>query len=88
MRSTLYTISKLCCIPGLSEDQAIKFACQMGFGPHCVEPAADIFVKLYNMFIQKDCTLVEINPMTEISTGDGKCHITGKLRFIKATKKR
>lgn len=56
---------------GLSEDQAIKFACQMGFGPHCVEPAADIFMKLYNLFIQKDCTLVEINPMTEISTGEG-----------------
>ena len=52
-------------------DQAIRFACQMGFGPHCVEPAADIFVKLYNLFIEKDCTLVEINPLTEISTGEG-----------------
>ncbi|XP_065056029.1 succinate--CoA ligase [ADP-forming] subunit beta, mitochondrial-like [Rhopilema esculentum] len=58
---------------GLSMDQAIRFACQMGFGPHCVEPAADIFVKLYNLFIEKDCTLIEINPLTEISSGEVVC---------------
>jgi len=58
---------------GLNEDQAIKFACQMGFGPHCVESAANIFTKLYNLFIEKDCTLVEINPLTEISSGEVVC---------------
>ena len=58
-------------LTGLGKDQAIKFACQMGFGPNCVEPAADIFVKLYNLFIEKDCTLVEINPLTEVSSGEG-----------------
>ncbi len=64
-------VKQISSFAGLSMDQAIKFACQMGFGPHCVEPSADFFVKLYNFFIEKDCTLLEINPLTEISTGEG-----------------
>eukprot|EP00794_Sanderia_malayensis_P010987 gene10987-12150_t len=65
---------------GLSMDQAIKFACKMGFGPHCVEPSAEIFVKLFKFFIEKDCTLLEINPLTEISTGEVVC-MDAKLNF-------
>ena len=57
---------------GLNSDQATKFACMMGFAPHCVEPAADFFMKMYNLFIDKDITMLEINPLTEISTGEGK----------------
>ena len=68
---------------GLNEDQAIKFACQMGFGPHCVESAANIFTKLYNLFIEKDCTLVEINPLTEISSGEGMTYFTTNHTVVK-----
>ena len=67
---------------GLNSDQATKFACMMGFAPHCVEPAADFFMKMYNLFIDKDITMLEINPLTEISTGEGKVgfrHSFGKL---------
>jgi len=28
-------------------------------------------LKLYKLFIEKDATLVEINPMAEVSNGDG-----------------
>jgi succinyl-CoA synthetase beta subunit len=34
--------------------------------------AADNMIKLYNLFIEKDGTLLEINPMTEDATGEGE----------------
>jgi len=33
--------------------------------------AASIFVKLYDMFMSKDCTLLEINPIAEDAQGTG-----------------
>lgn len=44
----------------------------IGFSPKCQEGAADVFEKLYKLFIEKDATLVEINPLAETSTGKGK----------------
>jgi len=38
----------------------------------CFFQATDIITKLYNMFIQYDCTQVEINPMAEAANGKGK----------------
>lgn len=43
----------------------------MGFSPKVQEQAADTFLKLYKIFMEKDATMVEINPMSEVSTGDG-----------------
>ena len=37
-------------------------------------------MKLYNLFIQKDATLVEINPLAEVKNDDGS--ISGKLHFL------
>jgi succinyl-CoA synthetase beta subunit len=34
--------------------------------------AAQVIEKLYEVFIQKDATLIEINPMAEDSNGTGK----------------
>ena len=33
--------------------------------------AAEYFIKMYNLFLEKDATLMEINPMSEDSTGHG-----------------
>lgn len=38
----------------------------------CFFQATDIITKLYNMFMQYDCTQVEINPMAEAANGKGK----------------
>lgn len=35
------------------------------------EEAADMFIKLYNLFIKYDATMIEINPLAEDS--NGKC---------------
>lgn len=50
----------------------------MGFPPNIVDSAAENMVKLYNLFLKYDATMVEINPMVEDSDGTGKVS-----RFIK-----
>ena len=64
---------KCYCIAGLSFEQAVEFAKKMEFSPACVEQAADYFTKLYNIFIERDATLIEINPMSEDLMGRGMC---------------
>lgn len=44
----------------------------MGFPPNVVDSAAENMVKLYNLFLKYDATMVEINPMVEDSDGAGK----------------
>jgi len=58
---------------GLDRATAISFAERVGFTPGSVEAAADIFLKLYKLFMEKDCTLVEINPFTELNNGEVCC---------------
>ena len=43
----------------------------MGFGPATVDQAADVMMRLYDLFVTKDSTLIEINPMTEDLLGRG-----------------
>lgn len=43
----------------------------MGFPPSLVTEAAENMVKLYNLFIKYDASMVEINPMVEDSSGMG-----------------
>lgn len=57
---------------GLTIENARKLAKDLGFGPKTVDSAADMMVRLYKVFIDKDATMVEINPMAESSTGEGK----------------
>ena len=56
---------------GLSLEQATNFARTMGFSESCVPSAADTMMKLYQIFIEKDALLIEINPMAEDSLGRG-----------------
>jgi succinyl-CoA synthetase beta subunit len=44
----------------------------MGFPPNLVDSAAENMIKLYNLFLKYDATMVEINPMVEDSDGAGK----------------
>lgn len=43
----------------------------MGFPPSLVTEAAENMMKLYNLFIKYDASMVEINPMVEDSSGMG-----------------
>lgn len=43
----------------------------MGFPAALVNEAAQNMVKLYNLFIEYDASMVEINPMVEDSSGLG-----------------
>lgn len=43
----------------------------MGFPAALVDAAAHNMIKLYNLFIQRDASMLEINPMVEDSSGIG-----------------
>jgi succinyl-CoA synthetase beta subunit len=49
---------------GPSKEQAVSFAARVGFPKEQQEEAADTFIKLYNIFINNDATLLEINPLS------------------------
>jgi succinyl-CoA synthetase beta subunit len=49
---------------GLSLSEAQAFATKLGFEENAKE-AADLFVKLYGLFIKTDATMIEINPLAE-----------------------
>ncbi|XP_053116369.1 succinate--CoA ligase [ADP-forming] subunit beta, mitochondrial-like [Hemicordylus capensis] len=67
-------------VEGIRKEQALRVAQKMGFPPPLVDEAADNIVKLYNLFIKYDATMVEINPMAEDSTGRVMC-IDAKINF-------
>lgn len=50
---------------GLSMAEAVDVATRVGFPKESIDEAADFFCKLYKVFCEKDCTTVEINPMSE-----------------------
>jgi succinyl-CoA synthetase beta subunit len=56
---------------GLTKEAATEIAEKMGFNPKAIPQAADAFMKLYKIFNEKDATMIEINPMAEVSTGEG-----------------
>jgi len=59
---------------GLDRDTAVKFAERLGFPDSNKDQAADLFLKLYDVFLSNDCTLLEINPFTELNDGGGLLH--------------
>jgi len=54
-------------IDGLSREDALDLAHRMEFSPQCVEEAADTICKLYQIFVERDATQIEINPVAESS---------------------
>lgn len=65
---------------GIQQEQAEAMAKRMGFPDKCISQAADCFMKLYRLFIDKDCTMVEINPLTEDNHGNVLC-MDAKINF-------
>lgn len=57
---------------GPTEKQTLELAKKIGFTPKCVADAAATMRKLYKLFIEKDATMVEINPMAESALGEGE----------------
>lgn len=58
---------------GLDKEAAIDVAEKIGFIGDGIEKAADTFLKLYKIFMEKDATMVEINPLAEVQNGDVMC---------------
>lgn len=68
-------------VKGLTQDKALEVAKKLGFSSAELEQqAADTFIKLYNLFKDKDATQVEINPMAESKDGAVLC-MDAKLGF-------
>jgi len=65
---------------GLDLETAINFAERIGFPDSNKEATAHLFMKLYNVFLENDCTLLEINPFTELNDGGVLC-MDAKLSF-------
>ncbi|ORY90864.1 putative succinate-CoA ligase [Leucosporidium creatinivorum] len=65
---------------GLSKELAVETAKKLGFEAQNEEKAADIFIKLYKLFKEKDATQIEINPLAEVEGGDVLC-MDAKLGF-------
>ncbi|XP_078403413.1 succinate--CoA ligase [ADP-forming] subunit beta, mitochondrial-like isoform X2 [Cetorhinus maximus] len=55
---------------GIKREQAVKVAQQMDFPVALINDAADVIVRLYELFMKYDATLIEINPMVEDSSGE------------------
>lgn len=58
---------------GLTEEQALGLADKLGFAGKGAQDAADIMQKLYKLFRERDCILLEINPFTETTDGTVLC---------------
>jgi len=58
---------------GLTQEQADTLADKLGFVGDAKRQAADIMLKLYKLFREKDCILLEINPLSETTDGQVVC---------------
>ncbi|XP_048056737.1 succinate--CoA ligase [ADP-forming] subunit beta, mitochondrial [Megalobrama amblycephala] len=65
---------------GIQMDQAIKVAKKMGFPAALINEAAENMLKLYDVFIKYDASMVEINPMVEDASGIVMC-MDAKINF-------
>merc|ERR1719502_1499299 len=54
---------------GISEDQAKRMASQMGYAGAQQKDAATLIANLYKVFIECDCTMLEINPLATLKDG-------------------
>ena len=71
---------------GLSEAEAKDAAAKLGFPAERQDEVAKVLVNLYQLFLSKDATMVEINPFAEDSTGECKRDKNGEANspFVSA----
>ena len=65
---------------GVTNDIATNIAEQLGFSEQCIPQAVDTIKKLYKIFIDKDATQIEINPLSETNDHQVLC-MDAKLAF-------
>lgn len=51
----------------VTDEMATNIATELGFSEQCIEDAKDTIQKLYKVFMEKDATQIEINPLSETS---------------------
>ncbi|KAK1141410.1 succinate--CoA ligase beta chain [Aspergillus melleus] len=52
---------------GVTDEIALKIATELGFSEQCIPEAKETIQKLYKVFMDKDATQIEINPLSETS---------------------
>lgn len=67
-------------VEGLSKEGALDVAARLGINPAKREDMASTLLNLYDLFLTKDASLVEINPYAEDNKGDFVCP-DSKLKF-------
>ena len=67
---------------GLTHEQAMNLANRLGFFGKAQTQAADIMQRLYKLFQAKDCILLEINPLSETTDGNGRQIFSQIYRFL------
>merc|ERR1712004_462762 len=65
---------------GLDMDKALDIAAQLEIQKENQNDVSETLIKLYNLFLSKDATMVEINPFAEDANGGYFC-LDAKLRF-------
>ncbi|KAI0874944.1 beta subunit of gdp-forming succinate-CoA ligase [Hypoxylon argillaceum] len=58
---------------GVTDEIARDIATKLGFSEQCIEDAKDTIQKLYQIFLEKDATQIEINPLSETSDHQVLC---------------
>ncbi len=71
---------------GLSREEAVEIATRGGADPDMIEGVADALVALYEVWIQEDATLAEINPLIvtperEVRALDAKVSLDGNALY-------
>lgn len=65
---------------GVTDEIAQNIAEKLGFSEQCIDQAKDTIQKLYKVFMEKDATQIEINPLSETSDHQVLC-MDAKLNF-------
>eukprot|EP00118_Oscarella_pearsei_P026247 m.309666 g.309666 ORF g.309666 m.309666 type:complete len:446 (+) comp47244_c0_seq1:14-1351(+) len=58
---------------GLTDDTALRVAKKLGFSANSLDDAVDHMKKMYDFFIEKDVSMMEINPFAEDANGKVVC---------------
>jgi succinyl-CoA synthetase beta subunit len=74
---------------GVDRALAVQILTQAGFPAEVIDSTADTVEKLWETFVQQDATLVEINPLARVSSGDvlaldGKVSLDENANFRQA----
>ena len=65
---------------GLTKDQALNLATALEMTGDQIDSAIDIFMAIWNVFIENDCSLVEINPLV-VTVDDNVMALDAKMNF-------